>query len=219
MKFYTKKIVNELLNEIFEINNEITEKYGISNIDFYANKINFCSKHIGATYSSPTELKDYWIKYLFYYPDICIDKSKALTRIIESFLGLDLFGNYLMKYNSCDFDEAGKFIMTYPEDEFSELSITVPTSLDVNTIKFAIMVIEKITTSRIKNIYLWHFTHQLADSSILSEVKISVSKINLNQPFISAKQFISEQFSNQKKWYLEIPEFNRYVQDIESKNL
>ncbi len=210
-EFKHRQIIDELGRQVFGQDYENRGELGVPNV-------NFCSRIIGGSYPGPSEIVDYWMKYMFSYSYISLEKKDTIIRIVENLLGIDLLHCDLKTYNPCDFDNEGRFSMTYPNDYYSNLSLTVPSSLDDKSVSFAINVIENITTSKIKDICLWHFSHELSVGSMYSEIEIRVSNHDILKPSITKDQFMSAKFSDGNKWYKEIPAFLDYIKSVEVKS-
>jgi ribosomal protein L37AE/L43A len=188
-------------------------------------QIEFSSYLFKGYWPGQEEVKYYWLNYiindLYSYRRETYEHS--LRNIIENKNLIENKRNGLIeKYNLNDFYESGEFKLVYPADNDKDLNILVPFSLNYYQVCFAIQIIENLTKSKVSKISLWYFKHDLFFSNMYSEVKIaiddSVEKYK-NHSFISKDKFFSVKPTSINNWYEELPEFQKYINEVIKKDL
>jgi len=209
-----------------EIAQNILQKYDLPDEDSYSfedisfSSFTFEGKSLLGDWPGPKEVKCYWLNYIVKdFISIQCSWEDSVRQIIDSLNGES--SQIINEFESDNFDQNGKFEVTYLNNYNQKLNILVPYSISYSQIEFAINFIEKITRSRVSKITFWYFTFDPFDSGLYHSIKIAVDDDPLKHgelPSISKESFFNIRFTTDEDWYNQIPVFTEFVDRIDKED-
>lgn len=175
-----------------------------------------------------TVVNVYWLESILNFHKYKHSETDAIIDIVEE----SRFYNIFEKFKARDFYFNYKNELIYELRWESRLqskgvSIKVPYTIGKLQLELLIMVVEAITNTYINRIYMFYVDEE--NEELMEELggpPIDLYEIYFfdtdaieeimelqNLPFIKSSEFVDKKFTDLNSWYLEVPQFKKYIDD------
>jgi hypothetical protein len=183
----------------------------------------------GDTFSDDhTAVNVYWLESILNFYNYEYSETDALIDIVEK----RIFCNIFEKFKEGDFyfNEKNDLIYQLSWNSSAKkdgVSIQVPYSIGKLKLELLIRVVSAITKNYINRIYLFYFNEE--DDELIEELGgppcelfdiyfFDTDLINeirrfQDRPYMKSSEFINKKFTDLNSWYLEVPQFKKYIDD------